>query len=94
MFSAVKLDICYTMIYQVHIMEYVPYVGWGTSNCATMMTRFMFVLKKKKKGRHSVNLWKLNNKDQLGNFSLSKCRYVDELIILYFSKKYVWAYLF
>jgi len=49
MFSAVKLDICYTMIYQVHIMEYVPYVGWGTSNCATMMTRFMFVLKKKKK---------------------------------------------
>jgi len=88
MFSAVKLDICYTMIYQVHIMEYVPYV------CQYFYSFYFFIKKKKKKGRHSVNLWKLNNKDQLGNFSLSKCRYVDELIILYFSKKYVWAYLF
>jgi hypothetical protein len=30
------------MIYQVHIMRYVPYVGFVTYGRPTVMTRFMF----------------------------------------------------
>jgi hypothetical protein len=46
--------------YQVHIMECVPYVGWATCSRATMMTHYMFSIKKKekrkkKKRRHSTD---------------------------------------
>jgi ribosomal protein S12 len=50
MFSATKLDICYTLIYQVHIMGYVPYVGWAISSHATVMIRLYVVKKNKKNG--------------------------------------------
>jgi len=55
MFSATKLDICYTLIYQVHIMGYVPYVGWAISSHATVMIR-LYVVKKKQKER-VITLW-------------------------------------
>jgi len=39
-------------------MGHVPYVGWATRSRATAMTRFIFLYKKKKTGRHNrSNVW-------------------------------------
>jgi hypothetical protein len=55
-------------------MGHVPYVGFATSSRANATTRFTFVKKKKKKGRHTLGLHACNYSDIIF-FFLHKCNF-------------------
>jgi hypothetical protein len=54
MFDGIMMySVVYNYVYQVHVMGHVPYVGRATRSRATVITRFAFCIKKKKKKRSS-----------------------------------------
>jgi hypothetical protein len=50
MFDGIMMySVVYNYVYQVHVMRHVSYVGRETRSRATVITRFAFCIKKKKK---------------------------------------------